>query len=226
VVDGNALNLLNHDVRSFLTNEGMLLPNGQLVRGYSKVSGALDALQQFTASGSLGVKQAQVLRKTFARAAKSQDGSEAAIGSAMVKQLDDFFENLPVQAFSTNGKAGMDAVKHWAQAREDWARFKKTDQIEKAIKNASYSRDGFAEGLRAQFASILKSEKKSLSFWPRSWPPWTSTPMAGRSRISSRTSAKAALFLPASSVVLLQAPSPARLLRSVGPESASWPARP
>ncbi len=161
VVDGPALNLLNHDVRQMLTNEGMLLPNGQLVGGYSKVGGALDAMQAFISHGSMTVKQAQVLNRTFRNVAKSADPAEAGIGMAMVKQLDDFFEALPVQAFSTNGKAGMDAVKHWAAARQDWARFKRTDTIEKAIRNAQYDKGGFASGLRSQFAQILKSDRKS-----------------------------------------------------------------
>ena len=164
VVDGNALNLLNHDVGQKLMDAGMLLPNGRLVGGFPKINGALGALRQYTATGSLTVKQAQVLRRTFQNIAKSTDGTEAAAGKMMLDELDGFFESLPVTAFSANGKAGMDAVKLWAQARKDWGRYKRTDAIEAAIRHAQYDRAGFAEGLRSQFASILKNERKSRGF--------------------------------------------------------------
>ncbi|HEV2517913.1 MAG TPA: hypothetical protein VGV07_21860 [Devosia sp.] len=164
VVDGKAINLLSHDIRSMLVNEGILLQSGQLVGGYPKLAGALDALGQFGANGAMTVKQAMTLNRTFRNAAKSNDPAEAAIGMAMVKQLDDFFENLPVQAFSTNGKAGMDAVRLWGEARKDWARFKKTSTIEKAIYDAGLHQDGFAKGLRGEFVKILKSDKKRRGF--------------------------------------------------------------
>lgn len=167
VVDGDALNLLSHDIHQFLGDAGMLLPkSGKLIGAGAKVEGALKALRQYTEHGSLTVKQAMTLNKTFRRAANSADPDEARIGAALVKHLDDFMENLPVSAFSTNGKAGMDAVKHWSEARKTYARFKRTDVIEKAIRNAGYAKDGFAEGLRSQFATILKSERKSRGFSP------------------------------------------------------------
>lgn len=165
VVDGPAINLLSHDVRQMLSTEGMLLPNGQLVGGFPKVAGALKALGQFGANGSMTVKQAMTLNRTFRRVAQSTDPAEAEIGRGMVKQLDDFFENLPVQAFANGtGKAGMDAVKQWAAARTDWARFKKTDTIEKAIYNAGLDRQGFAAGLQDEFSKLLKSDKQRGRF--------------------------------------------------------------
>jgi hypothetical protein len=164
VVDANALNLLTHDVGKKLTDAGMLLPNGRLVGGFPKVNGALNALRQFTEAGSLSVKQAQTLRRTFTNIAKSADATEAGVGKMLLGQLDDFFEGLPVTAFSANGKAGMDAVELWAQARKDWGRYKRTDAIETAIRHAKYDRAGFSEGLRSQFASILKNERKSQGF--------------------------------------------------------------
>lgn len=164
VVDGSATNLLSHDVRSMLGDEGILLQSGQLVGGYPKLAGALSALDQFGATGAMTVKQAMTLNRTFRNAAKSTDPAEAAIGMTMVKQLDDFFESLPVQAFSTNGKSGMDAVKLWGEARKDWARFKKTDTVERAIYSAGLHQDGFAKGLRGEFVKILKSDKKRRGF--------------------------------------------------------------
>lgn len=164
VVDGSAINLLSHDVRQLLADEGILLQTGRMVGGYPKLNGALAALDQFGANGSMTVKQAMTLNRTFRNAAKSNDPAEAAIGMAMTNKLDDFFENLPVQAFSTNGRAGMDAVKLWGEARKDWARFKKTSTIEKAIYDAGLHKEGFASGLRGEFVKILKSDKKRRGF--------------------------------------------------------------
>ncbi len=165
VIGGNALNLLNHDVGQFLGKEGLLFPKtGKLMGGYPKLEAAVKALRQYAAKGSLSIAEAQTLNRTFRKVAGSTDPGESRLGLALVNQLDDFMESLPVTAFSTNGKAGMDAVQFWAQARKDWGRYKRTDAIEKAIYSAKLAKGGFAEGLRSQFVGILKSQKKRRGF--------------------------------------------------------------
>jgi hypothetical protein len=165
VIGGNALNLLNYDVGQVLAKEGLLFPKtGKLMGGYPKLESAVKTLRQYAGKGSLSIVEAQTLNRTFRKVAGSTDPDEARLGIALVNQLDDFMESLPVTAFSTNGKAGMDAVKFWAQARKDWGRYKRTDTIEKAIYNAKLAKGGFAPGLRAQFVSILKSAKKRRGF--------------------------------------------------------------
>ena len=192
VVDGGALNLLNHDVTQALMDAGMLLPNGRLVGGFPKVNGALSAMRQYMQAGSLTVKQARILRRTFSNIADSNDATEAMVGNMMLGQLDDFFEGLPVQAFSTNGKAGMDAVQHWARARKDYSRFKRTETIEKAVRNAGYAK----EGLRTDFAGNSRPSSKATRSGAASPTArllrWNGTFRAALSRTSCSTSAAAA----------------------------------
>ena len=71
-------------------------------------------------------------------------------------------ESLPQSAFIRGD--GQVAVKEWAAARQQWARFKRTQTIEDAIGAAKTSSRGFAEGMRRQFASIVNSRKKQLGF--------------------------------------------------------------
>lgn len=162
ILDQKALQILQHDMRQMLDGEGLLMPSSGVVGGeYPKVKAAMDALAEYTA-GPMTIEQTQTLLRRFRKVAGSPDRQEARIGFMMIDQLDSFMENLPQKAFSSGN--GVEAVKHWAAARGQYARFKRADAIGQAIYRAKMSKGRFADNLRSQFGSILKSPKKRRGF--------------------------------------------------------------
>lgn len=161
VIDPKATNLLLHDVRISLDDAGIILPSGKMAPGYGKVKTALKVIEEYT-KGPMTISQALKLRRTVANAADSKSKTERGIGLAMLNQLDDFFEALPPQAFQKgNGPA---AVEEMTRAKELYARAGRTGTIEKAIYNAKLAEGGFDNGLRSEFRSILKNDKKKRGF--------------------------------------------------------------
>ena len=161
VINQNAVNLLNHDVRAMVAAEGLLLANGKVARSYPRVREAVKSLEDY-AGADLSIKQAQTVRKQFRGVANSSDKEERRIGAMLLDQLDDFMESLPQSAF-TKGD-GPEAARLWAGARADYARSMRTDTIEQVISNAKLSRSGFADGVRDEFSKILKNPKRRRGF--------------------------------------------------------------
>lgn len=161
VIERPALNILNHDVRAFAQQEGLLLPSGQVAEGYPKFSGALRTIEEFS-QGPINMKQAQTVQKSLRRVAKSTDPEEARLGVMMLDQFEDFMDSLPPSAFS--GGDGTAAMQHWTKARSDWARFRRTETIESLIEDAQLHDGGFAVGLRSGFKRILKKRKRQQGF--------------------------------------------------------------
>lgn len=162
MVDTPAMQILNHDMRTLVQNEGLVLPNGRVNTAYPKVANAVRALDQY-ASGPMLMPEAQTLLKTLRGVAKSTDPQEARIGTMMVHQYEDFFEGLPPQAFAQGD--GVAATENWARARQTYARFKRTDDIEEAIYRAGLEND-FSTGMRTQIKRILTNPRKRQRFGP------------------------------------------------------------
>lgn len=163
VVDQGALNILGQDMRARLLSEGVLLPKtGAFMGGYPKAKSAFKALRQYINQGSLSMKEAQTLNRMIRKVAMSNDAGEQRLGQVMLEEFDNFFDSLPPQAFSRGN--GQEALKHWGSAKSEWARFKRTSAIESAIYKARFAKGGFADGLRSEFASILKSPKRRIGF--------------------------------------------------------------
>jgi len=162
VLEKPALNILNHDVRTFAQQEGLLLPSGQVAEGYPKFAGALRTIQEFSEGPPITIQQAQTVQKSLRRVAKSTDPEEARLGGMMLDQFEDFMDSLPPSAFSQGD--GVAAMQHWTRARSDWARFRRTETIENIIEDAKLHDGGFAAGLRSGFKRILKKAKRQRGF--------------------------------------------------------------
>lgn len=162
IIDQPALQILRHDLRQVLSDEGLIMPvSGRISRDFPRAKTAMDMLDEF-AQGPMTIKQAQVFMKRLRKVAASPDPSEGRIGTIMVSGLEDFMDSLPQSAFKAGN--GIEASKQWAKGRSEWARFKRTNTIETVIDNARMHNGGFAAGLRAGFKTVLKSEKKRMGF--------------------------------------------------------------
>jgi len=88
--------------------------------------------------------------------------TEAALGSRAVAALDDFMENLsPDQVSMGNGEAASAAL---SQARDVWARLRRSELLEEVIDRAQNYRSGPEAGLRAGFQSLLNNRRLMRGF--------------------------------------------------------------
>lgn len=102
------------------------------------------------------------LRKVSQIAASSFDNpTDSAIGSKIIDALDDFLDG---QGAKIAAKGGADVGKKYRQARDLWARAKKSEIIDEAMLKAENQASGFENGIRTQFRSILNNKKKRKGF--------------------------------------------------------------
>lgn len=162
IVDQNALNILQFDIRALLRNEGVMRQTGhKVLGGYPKVRTAIRIMDDYT-SKPMTMKEAQRLLKAFRKVANSTDPDESRLGVAMIDEFDRFFDGLPPQAFSQGN--GLEAIKHWTSAKNEYARFARARTIESAMYAAKLYPSGFAAGLRNEFKKILTQAKKRRGF--------------------------------------------------------------
>jgi len=167
-----SLQSLARDARQLATDEGLLLPSGAVTDGYSKAAGALRMIDEY-ARGNITMKQAQALLKTVRGVAELRD-SEGTFGKKLVKAVIDHFDALRPNDFAMHpasaagqplaSSRGPQAIQFWKQAMSDWARYKRTDMIEKIANRAQYARGGYVEGLRAGFRKMMMNERKQEGF--------------------------------------------------------------
>lgn len=102
------------------------------------------------------------LRKVSQIAAGSFDNAtDAAIGSKIIDELDDFLDK---QGSKLAAQGGPDVGKKYRQARNLWSRAKKAEIIDEAMTKAENQASGFENGIRTQFRSILNNKKKRRGF--------------------------------------------------------------
>lgn len=88
--------------------------------------------------------------------------TEAALGSRAVTALDDFMENLsPAQVSMGDGEAASRAL---SQARDVWARLRRSELLEEVIDRSQNYRSGPEAGLRAGFQSLLNNRRLMRGF--------------------------------------------------------------
>lgn len=161
VMSPSATSIFAHDLRSMAEADGLILPDGSLAEGYSRLGNALKFADSY-AGKPMSMLQFQVLHKMVGKVAKSAQGDEAGLGSQMLGHLDGAVEALPKSAFvSGNGERAVDA---WVKGQNTWARYKRTQAVETAIGNAQLAAGGFANGLRSEFRQMLKDPAQARYF--------------------------------------------------------------
>jgi hypothetical protein len=126
--------------------------------------GATAALKRLVdvADEPLSLEKIQTLRRVVGSAAKSQSPDERRLAYGMIERIDDFVAGLtPEKIQSGNlGTAADDLV----NARNLWARMKKSELIDTAIEKASRQASGVENGIRIQFRQILNNPRLRKSF--------------------------------------------------------------
>lgn len=158
VVSGKDLGGAITDV---LSKEGLVRPDGKIASTFPAVKTAMKDFEAFKGK-PMTFEQFQRLEEGLQTVAGSKNAGEARIGNMMLKAMDEYFAALPEAAFSKG--TGSEVKAGYAGGKEGWARYSKLKRVEKAVSNAELAKGGFAEGLRSEFRTILRSESKSRGF--------------------------------------------------------------
>lgn len=150
-------------LRTVLDKEGLVRPDGKLASTFSQVRTAMKDADAYSGK-PMTFEQFQRLEEALQSVAGSKTPGESRIGKMLLDEFDKYFEALPDTAFAKG--AGATVKAGYAGGKENWALYKKLSRVEKAVSNAELAKGGFAEGLRAEFRAILKSDRKSLGFSP------------------------------------------------------------
>lgn len=118
--------------------EGLVLPSGELMGTYPKVSAALRMVGEYGGQ-KMAPDQMRQVRRVLQDAAQSTDAAEARIGSKMLKQFDQFVEPL---------------VPEFKQADRLYARGMRGKEIEDTIALAKTRRSASDLALRNEFGSL------------------------------------------------------------------------
>lgn len=146
-------------LRSVLEKEGLVRPDGKLASTFSMVRTAMKDAEAYNGK-PMTFEQFQRLEEALQGIAGSKTPGEARIGKMLLDKLDEQFASLPETAFTKGSAAAVKAG--YAGGKAGWAQYKKLSMVEKAVADAELAKGGFTEGLRAQFRTILKSDRKSL----------------------------------------------------------------
>lgn len=161
VIDPTAMRSAADDVISRMTNAGMDVGEGSLTPQSMRVATIIDN----AADGARPVPFSELdllRRKAGVPASNLANRGEAAVGSEAISALDDFVNNItPAQV--TQGNAD-DLPKLINDARDVWAKMRRSQLIDDAIENADTYLGGAASGVRNQFARILRNPKLNRGF--------------------------------------------------------------
>lgn len=145
-----------------LNKEGLIRPDGKLASTFPAVRTAMKDFAAYK-DKPMTFEQFQRLEEGLQTVAASKNKGEARIGEMLLDELDKTFAALPDTAFAKG--SGAAAKAGYAGGKEGWALYSKLKRVEKAIADAELNtKGGFAEGLRSEFKTILKSDRKSRGF--------------------------------------------------------------
>ncbi|MGN6103121.1 MAG: hypothetical protein ACTHOR_18430, partial [Devosia sp.] len=161
VMSPSVTSLFSQDLKAMAQADGMILPDGALADGYSRLGNALKFADAF-AGKPMTMPEFQTLHRMVQKVAQSGQGDESALGAHMLDHIESTFGQLPKSAFLTGD--GQRAVTAWTEGQNIWARYKRTQFIDQALNNAGLAKGGFAAGLRSELASILKNPDQARYF--------------------------------------------------------------
>lgn len=131
-----------------------------------KAAGALEVLKD-TLGESPTLTEIDTLRKVAQGVAKNMDRTEASLGNIMIREIDDFLDNVKPTSLTT-GKAtpstALQAGKKYRAARNLWGRARKAELLEEAIEKAKTRASGFENGMRIELDKIANNKKLSKFF--------------------------------------------------------------
>lgn len=117
---------------------------------------ALQNVVDEAANPGSSLKSVELLRRKAMNAANVMDGSDRALGSKLVREIDDFFESLTPA--DVNAADRLRATRVLSGARQLYRTSRKTQLIEDAMENAKNAASGYENGLRNEFRKFLKTK--------------------------------------------------------------------
>lgn len=140
---------------------------GYLPQLQPRVTAVLQELDRVS-SDNITTKGMMTLRKVAQNAAKSNDPAEQALGSIIVQRIDDTMASLtPEDVLQGNAD---EAAAAWAQGRELWGQFRKSEMVDKAMEKANRAAQKSGTGgntdnaLRQKISAILDSDRLRRGF--------------------------------------------------------------
>lgn len=186
-VNPSALDRLRGEIEQYFVENGLDQVPGamnqspaanQLLAGMRKASDDLATASQGGLRPGLPLRALQTFRTRAQKTAMDKTKSEIdrSLASGMVQRIDDFFDNLtaPSGPGITAAGEGSDAImgdvetvrRVLPQAREAWARMRRSELIEDAIEDAETYVSGPVSGARNRIAAILRNKKTRDMFPP------------------------------------------------------------
>jgi hypothetical protein len=101
-------------------------------------------------------KDLHLTRQLAQKVAQSSQGRDAAIGSIVIKQIDDFIKGLKPGDI-LGGTNPRQAANDLMQGISTWRRAQKVSMIESAIQHAQTYKSGFENGLKLSFLKLMKT---------------------------------------------------------------------
>lgn len=129
---------------------------------HPKIAATLKRLEQIKGTDQ-PVGKIDTLRKIANSAASSLDPSEKRLGVKVIGMIDDVLDELKPGDFA---RGGGEVGSLYKDARQLWARTKRSQFLNEAFTKAQNQASGFENGIRVQFRSILNNKKKRSSFSP------------------------------------------------------------
>lgn len=134
---------------------------------------ATAALRRITEQADSGqpvrLEDFEILRKVTKAARSAPDASERKIGTAIVREMDDYINRIGgSDIVSGDPVAAREAL---TLARSAWSRMAKSETVQDAIEKAGvragqFSGSGFENALRTQFRQIAMNDKRLRGFSP------------------------------------------------------------
>lgn len=125
---------------------------------------ATAALKRVTAEeGPITLQKAETLRRVALDAEDTLEKSDARNAGKIVDALDDYIDNLSDTDLVSGQAKDAGALK---EARALYTRKRKGEDIERLVERAKLSASGFENGLRIEFRSLAKNDRRIKRFNP------------------------------------------------------------
>ena len=133
-----------------------------------KATAAIRRITEAADSGQpVRLEDFEILRRVVGAARSSVDASERKIGTAIVREMDDYISRIGgPDVIAGDPKAASEAL---SAARNAWSRMSKSETVQEAIEKAGiragqFSGSGFENALRTQFRQISMNNKRMRGF--------------------------------------------------------------
>lgn len=131
---------------------------GLSARTTPRAAGLIEDLEEVVGTAPT-LTEIDDLRTVAGGVAASLDRTEAAIGSRVVQEIDDFLDGISQDSLISGTIDATQVAPKFKAARNLWGRARKSELINQTIEKATRRASGFENGLRIEFDKILNNRK-------------------------------------------------------------------